>query len=205
MTVTASSRMVIRVSEPQVSLEVQAPPFAGNEPFPITLKVTNDGEITAQFHMDTLRSPNGASAGPNQDLVLEPGQSRFFRITPTIGEDTLFTATLQGDVSITQTVTVTYGYKQDLTLAPQSIYPEGPITIPFTLTNSGQLPFSGVLWAELFTVGGSAPLHTLQRPYTVYPGQEPHQETLSYVLAPGNYRLRYYTADNDNPVQNSGP
>ncbi|MCP4558097.1 MAG: hypothetical protein GY836_22060, partial [Herbaspirillum sp.] len=39
MTVTASSRMVIRVSEPQVSLEVQAPPFAGNEPFPITLKV----------------------------------------------------------------------------------------------------------------------------------------------------------------------
>jgi len=138
---------VVQVARPSLLASVQAPLLAGSQPFSLTIALNNTGLLDASVNVETAAStPPPPGCDPQsaicnqQSLSIPPGQMRLLPYTFQIGRDTVFTVTVAGDVSRVITVPVAFGEKAAATFAPQTIYPVGLVAIPYTLTNTGQLP-----------------------------------------------------------------
>ncbi|MCP4645199.1 MAG: hypothetical protein GY851_32455, partial [bacterium] len=76
----------------------------------------------------------------NSQLTIPPAEIRALAETYAIAGDTVFTVSITGDVTQTLVHSVTFGEAVETSLSPQPLYPEGIASIPYTLTNTGQLP-----------------------------------------------------------------
>jgi len=194
-TILKGSPMLITVAEPSVTMSVNAPNYAGSEPFAVNIKLKNEGAVRASLNAQG-KITNDTGDGEiklDESLTLEPGEERILTFSDTISTDTNYTitATISGDVEKTETVTVKYGYVENLSLNVLPTYREGPIMINYTLANTGGLPFTDTLHFELFNEGASLPLFTFDKTYNLYPDQSPIADTLNFPLSPGIYQLKY--------------
>ncbi|MFA4827887.1 MAG: hypothetical protein WC855_02360 [Thermodesulfovibrionales bacterium] len=119
----------VTVESPQVAMTVTGPNVVGFENFDLGVKLENKGRTTAVLTLNF--------AGEIRSVTLPVGQSASFKRTFAITRTTTYSITLSGDVSQTQSKTVTFGASASIALTPQSVYPEGAVTIPYRITNTG--------------------------------------------------------------------
>ncbi|MEW6427758.1 MAG: PKD domain-containing protein [Thermodesulfobacteriota bacterium] len=175
----------VRVEEPIVYMYVTGPSAAGNDPFEISVQLDNGGDVAASLVLDF--------AGEPFNLILPAGSAEIFSRTFTITGDTSFAITLGGDVSLSETKMVSYGFLPTVLLQPQPMYPPGTVSVPFTVDNNGAL--GGALDLSFTLTGdGGSQLPAVQRTVFVE-GNDRYSDTLNFrSLAPGSYRLTVDTA-----------
>jgi ligand-binding sensor domain-containing protein len=185
------SNLFVGVTETMVFMEVLAPEYSGDENFDIKLRLINEGNINAQLNVQVSA---GSETPIDETLTLQPREERILTIDDAISADKTYTIALSGDIEQTETKTVKYGYVENFSIDIQSAYREGPVFIGYTLANSGGLSFTDQVHFELFTVGGTLPIYTVERNYQLYPDQAPIMDTIDIPLLPGNYQLQYHTS-----------
>jgi hypothetical protein len=189
--VLSSSELVIGVADPLVTMEILAPEYAGDENFDVKVRLINEGNIDAQLNVKVLA---GSETPIDETLTLQPLEERILTIDDAISADKTYTIALGGDIEQTEIKTVKYGYVENFSIDIRTAYREGPVSIGYTLANSGGLSFTDQVHFELFTVGGTLPIYTVDRTYHLYPDQAPIMDTINIPLLPGNYRLQYHTS-----------
>ncbi|MCP4146393.1 MAG: hypothetical protein GY757_01460 [bacterium] len=196
----SAARLMLEVTEPQVTTEIIAPAYAGDSPFDVKIKLLNHGQIDAAVDC----SISGAASGSEIDesFQLKPGEERIVKTTDTIEADTLYTVTVGGDAQYSGDKTVTYAYVENFVVTLQPLYREGYLSLPYTLSNSGHMPFESQVEINLYAVGVTEPLVTLNRSYNLYPGEEAGGDALRFDLEPGSYIFKYksqHTAEQELP------
>ena len=186
--VTKDSSILTEVAEyievviPQVEILVTGPDVVGEEAFDLGVLLKNTGKIDADLSLDFV--------GEISTMTLTVGDSRLFQRSFVIGQDTTFQINLTGDVEKSVTKVVKFGGKVILSLAPEEVYPEGTVEVPFTITNSGivdmELAFAFTLMKGTITWAG-----TESRPYFL-PAWGGVFDSLIYEnMIEGNYVLEY--------------
>ena len=168
------------VIAPQVSAALEGPDLWGSEPLTLTLTFSNSAAIDGQLTVDIN--------GDSQALTVLAGENLFHHQTFQITEDTTYTVTISGDLEQGMTHPVTFG--EDLTslFSPSDLYCAGPLAIPYTLTNTGQLPLNFTTAVNL--TGPSPETATLNN--SLLPGGVEENE-LPLDLPAGNYELAWST------------
>ncbi|UCH92620.1 MAG: hypothetical protein JSV88_20310, partial [Candidatus Aminicenantes bacterium] len=185
------SGLLVEVTEPKVTVEIMAPGYAGDENFDVKPRLINEGNINAELNVQVSADNETLM---NETLTLQPQEERILTINDAISADKTYTIALSGDVQKTETKTVKYGYVENFSINIQPTYPEGMVSIGYTIANGGGLSFAHQVHFELFVVGGTLPLYTVDRNYHLYPGQAPITDTIDIPLQPGNYELKYSTS-----------
>ncbi|MHB9154753.1 MAG: hypothetical protein ACYC5N_03545, partial [Endomicrobiales bacterium] len=122
---------IVEVEKSIVNMAISGPDVAGPEPFEASVLLHNTGRIGASFAVDF--------SGETSTMTLSPGELRIMQKTFTVSADTTITVALSGDVNSTLQKKVLFGYKGYLTVMSEAAYPEGPVEVPFTITNTGAL------------------------------------------------------------------
>ncbi|TFG37664.1 MAG: hypothetical protein E4H46_01320, partial [Desulfobacterales bacterium] len=194
-TLLDSAELILKNSEPVVTYEIIYPEYAGDEAFPVKVKLANMGMIATNVHI--LVGANNDSPLPDfidEDVALNPGEERILSFTDTITVDRVYDIVFTGDLETSEQKTVAYGYVGNLalTILPQNR--EGMVTMGYTVANAGGLPFGDTIHFELFAVGNAVALYTVDKTYNLYPGAEPFIDALEFPLVPGAYQLRWTSA-----------
>jgi hypothetical protein len=168
------------VAAPKVTATLTAPDTVGNDPFTMSLQLANSGKTDATVTV-------GKSFSSLLETVTIPaGQTRLLQYPQQISADTAYTFTLTGDLTQTVSKMVKYGLAGNIIIIPQTLYPEGKIAIPATITNSGLLDGQyGVSWqlTQAATV-----LNQQSATYYIAKGGNA-ADSLSYNLTEGSYQL----------------
>lgn len=188
--ILSESEMSVEVVEPQIRYSFEKPDFAGDEQFEIKTKFVNIGKISSVFNI-TLEGLS--ETDPGRTITLKPAEEQVISWEDLISTDKNYTLGITGDVEKREDFTVSYGYKEIFNLNNVPAYREGNVLIGYSLSNGGGLAFKDDLHFELFTVGGTLPIYSIDRSYNLYPGKAPIAETLKFDLLPGNYILKYRT------------
>ncbi len=167
---TRTARDQLTVSAPTLDVTLEAPDVVGRAPFDLVVVLENpslhaiDGEVTI-----------GASDPDISDVQLPisvpSGETRVLVESTAISDDTTFTVVVSGDPSTgsgqaferTLVRAVAFGEAATVSFSPQPVYPEGPVAIPYTATNTGVLP---VQFTIAITV--QSPISNLQSQISVY-------------------------------------
>ena len=184
-----TTEIILHVGQHALDLETQAPEYAGDEPFAVKIKLTNPGTMETTVQINISSVDIGTSL-LSESLTLAPGVERVLAFADTISADKHYKIQLSGDVEQEQTLTVKYGYVENLALDILPSYREGTVNLAYTLANSGGLAFTDTLHFELYTVGGVIPLYSLNKNYTLYPGEASITDHINFNLAPGHYLLK---------------
>jgi methionine-rich copper-binding protein CopC len=191
------STLFVGVTEPIVSTAIQAPEYAGDESFDVKINLVNDGNILAAAQLTVQASGDGNSETPiDESIILAPREERMFTVNDTLSanKDKSYTISLTGDVQQTETKTVKYGYIENFNIDVLPVYREGVVSIEYTIANGGGMAFVDNLHVELVPVGGTVPIHIIDKSFNLYPGDIPISDSLVLDLAPGNYLLNYSTS-----------
>ncbi|MCX8066687.1 MAG: PKD domain-containing protein [Anaerolineae bacterium] len=185
---TRIARDRLTVSAPVLSVTLSAPDVVGREPFDLLVGLTNSSLMNLAVTV-TMDSSDPQHATCNTQYIIPAGETRALAETFTITANTTFTVTITGSVTRTLVHTVTFGEAVTATFAPEPLYPEGPVAIPYTFTNTGQLP---VQFTALVTA--SAQYTTRHVQIDVYlPVGEATSGNLLFYLPIGDYTLTYAT------------
>jgi len=122
--------------------------------------------------------------GERESLVLPAGERRTLVKTYAIFTDTTYVVAVTGDITRTLAHAVTFGEAAAATFSPQPVYTEGIVSIPYTLTNTGQLPTTVDL-----EIGG----FEIWRFSDYLPVGATASGNLLSGLSPGNYVFTYTT------------
>ena len=178
----AASR-VVWVAEPQVAAELIAPDVVGRTPFSTTLVLTNTGVVTASVQTTLIGQP-----GPT--LALQPGEAVLIGQSAQITQDTVLTATVDGDVSLLLTKPVLQGERAMLSLQSPDVDAVGAIEVPYVLSGTGTLPASGQLLMQL---DGSP---VLTQPFAVLASQSISGRLPIVLRTVGHHTLTSQLVDN---------
>jgi RHS repeat-associated protein len=166
----------VSVAAPHIETALFAPSVAGQAPFSVTLAVTNTSPYPLTFSADF-------AGQVSQTLTLEPQATAWLPASLAISADTLLRVTLSGDVTATLIQTVAYGEAATLALGdPGAAVWAGPVGLPYTLTNTGLLPWTIPLAFNLDDE--SEFTHSV----TTLPGQV-YTDVLELTLSPGAHVL----------------
>jgi sugar lactone lactonase YvrE len=177
------------VAAPQVSLSVIGPDVVGRNPFDLNVEIKNTGkvDISGQWSVAGVQG----NAIDNQLITIKAGETKALQYSQQIAATTTYTFALTGDVPQTVTKTVAYGEGAAITVSSQqsavgSLYPEGKIGIPVTITNIGQvdeqLEVNFQLSGQGSVVSGRTKAYYLPIGGSV-------TDTLYYDLTKGNYQF----------------
>jgi len=164
------------------------PAVAGNEPFNLDVDLMNGGRVEATVGMRVTGSDGNVIA--EQTLNIPPRERIPLRNNLQIGRDETFTFTFSGDLEQTVTKTVQYGLGTSLQLGDGSgnvgIFSEGKISVPVTVTNTGQLAES--IEANFQLVRQSSVANQQLNTYYIPSGGN-ITDWLSFDLTEGDYQL----------------
>jgi streptogramin lyase len=170
---------------PQVTATLSAPDFAGNDPFSINITLQNTGKV------DATVSIQSSIDNQTQTITIPAGQSQTVQYTSQIVSDTGYGFYISGDVYQTFWATVRYGLGASISIGAQSLYPEGNVSLPFTLTNTGVLDENLSLNITL------SPGNSSQSKTYFIPAGASISDSLIYSLSSGDYTL---SISGQNPV-----
>jgi hypothetical protein len=179
----------------ELAVDFEAPAVVGPEPFALDARLTSDSELPLSLVVE-LVGPGGSESQP---VELAAGGATGLSWQRAITADGEFELRVTGDVSAERQRLVRFGPAAVMEAEPDAVYSaDAPVTIPWTVTNTGLLPFLyGVeLWisdAAGQTVAAlSDALFLLEPPDAG--GLDRAVELWSLVLAAGDYTL-HWTVD----------
>lgn len=165
----------IEVEKPELQVDIAAPDIAGRDPFNFIVNLTNPKRVDANINLTI--------AGESQGLTIPAGQSKIIEKVFTITNDITIYVILSGDVSQTIRKDVIFGEALEIKVAPASVYPEGLVSIPYTVRNMGQLDSRFDL---NFNLNGQTSTKNI-----FVPVGQTLSDSLSYNLATGEYTLTH--------------
>jgi hypothetical protein len=171
----ASLTESVTVALPQVEYEVQAPAVVGRSPFTAAVALRNTGLLPAHLVVSV--------DGEQRTFDLEPGARVTDTRTLTALQDRQIPISITGDLTASESLTVRQGEHATVTVAPLDGYVEGPVTVPFTIQNTGELPITLPL---TFEVAGQ----TVERTYTVASGSS-LSDSVTFTLTAGEHPLAW--------------
>jgi ligand-binding sensor domain-containing protein/PKD repeat protein len=185
---TRVARDRFTVSAPALDVALEAPDVAGREPFDLVLVLKNPS--LHDLDVDVAIVPSAPSSVSSvQSVDIPAGETRVLVEPYAISADTIFTATISGDVSYTLHHTITFGEAAVMNFAPQPVYAEGAVAVPYTIENTGLLP---VEFTTAITIQSS--ISILQSPlFTYLSSGEGISGDLLLDLPPGDYTLTFAT------------
>ncbi len=168
------------VAAPKVTAAAAIPAVAGNDPFTVTLTLANTGKTEASVTV----IPSTTSLA--EIITIPSGQTKLLQYSRQISTDSTETFTISGDLVQTIEQQVKYGPSATLAVTPAAIYPEGKITLPVTVTNSG-------LTGSRFSIDyqltqGASSINQQTKSYYIASGAS-SADNMSFDLAEGSYQL----------------
>jgi DNA-binding beta-propeller fold protein YncE len=168
------------VASPEMTVAVTLPDIAGSDPFEINLEIKNEGKVDASIQ---LSSATDQRTFDNHQITVPAGETKLIQYSQQITDNTQYTFTFTGDLEETITKIVSYGLSASISLSLESVYPEGKVAIPVTITNTGQLD-------ETLNVVYSLQPSALTETKTYYiPIGGSTTDILYYDLTEGSYQL----------------
>lgn len=181
------------VADPELYLYTDAVSIADHNPFDLNVYLSNDGNVPATVDVKV----SGGSLQETRTITLQPGEFWDYNFSQTITSDTDYTIQVTGDLTETQTVSVKYGEGLAASIQPNPLYPEGKVSIPLVVNNTGLLDRQFTLSYQL--VSGGNPITQMQQTYSVAKGATV-TDLLNFDLNEGNYQL---TVQSVQPVINA--
>jgi len=162
---------------PMLSTEIVCPDVAGDQPFSVDVVMRNTGSIPAVVNL--------SSSIDEQTFILSlpPGSSKVIAYPQHITEDTLYRFMISGDVNETLEKMVYQGLASSIYAHASEMYPEGKVTIPVSIENTGLLDRKITVNVDLQPVG-----YSFQRDYFV-PQWGVATDNLVFDLTEGDYTL----------------
>jgi len=180
----------IAIESPKVSMTVDAPSIVGRSPFDMNVKLQNTGNVDVNLNLTIA----GELEPP---LTLLAGQSMLVKKTLTITQDTVVDIVLSGDVSQTIQKQVIFGENAKVNIIAEKVYPEGTISIPYSIVNTGSLDTQ---FDTLFSLKlNGQEIYSDTKNYYI-PVSQSVNGILQYNLNIGNYSLNYTTPFESNKV-----
>ena len=168
------------VAMPVITASITAPDVAGDTPFNVSLELKNSGKVDATFTI----TPS-ITLLP-ETIAIPAGRSVVRSYQQQIAAATIYSFAINGDLNQTLSKQVAYGIAGSVAVAPQVVYPEGTVSIPVTITNTGLLDGRYSMAYELSSnnvVTGSQ-----TREYVIPKGIS-SAGSVSFTLEQGNYQL----------------
>ncbi len=171
-----------QVVVPKASLTVTAPDIVNKNPFNLIVQITNTGKVDASMQYKTTNSQG--TVIDMQQITIPAGGIRIFSYERQITQSSIYSVTLTGDVTQAVTKTVSYGEYAAITIAPgSSFYPEGAVSIPVTVTNTGWVDESITVTYSL------SPSAASQSKTYFLPSGGSITDTLAFDVLRGAYQL----------------
>ncbi len=167
------------VVKPEVSVSVGVPEVVGNEEFSMIVEIKNGSKVEAILQFGV----QGSEFVDKQTILIPPGGIKLLQYSQQITENVTYTFTFSGDLNQNITKTVIYGLGASITIDPHPLYPEGNVSVPVTITNTGQLAETIVVNFELNAV----PLQSSKSYYL--PAGASATEILNFSLTEGDYQI----------------
>jgi hypothetical protein len=175
------------VASPAVTSTVTVPTVVDNDPFDLIIELQNSGSVDAEVSLQ--------SSIENLEMTIGAGENEILQYSLQITEATTYTFVFSGDLEQTVTRTVGYGLAASMEVEASSVYPEGYVELPMTITNTGELDKT---MSVEYTIepGGT----TETRTYNVPVGQGV-TDTLVYALSVGEYTISAASVSPDASTQ----
>ncbi|MFA4828325.1 MAG: CARDB domain-containing protein [Thermodesulfovibrionales bacterium] len=174
------------VANPKATATVTAPEIAGNDAFNINVEIKNEGKVAVSVQLSAISSQGNTI--DNQQITIPVGETKTIQYNQQINQNTTYTFTFTGDLNQTITKTVAYGLGASVSVSASGVYPEGKISIPITITNTGLLD-------ETLTVAFSLQPSAISQNKSYYiPKGSSTTDTLYYDLTEGSYQLSAISA-----------
>jgi sugar lactone lactonase YvrE len=169
------------VASPKVTATIASPDIAGNNSFDINLELKNEGKTEANIQLSVIN--NQGKTIDDQQIIIQTGETKVLQYQQQITTNTTYTFTFMGDLEQTIAKTISYGLSASVAVTPQSVYPEGKVGIPVTITNTGQIDDT------LNVIYSLQPLELKQAKTYYIPKGESVTDILYYDLTEGSYQL----------------
>lgn len=171
------------VDSPALTATLTAPPVADNNPFNIGLQLQNTGKVDAVVHL----SASGPGLGDQQDITVSSGQVANINYTEQISSDASYTLALTGDLQQILTAPVKYGLSGTMNISSNPVYPEGNVTLPVVLTNTGSMDLSSSVTFNL--ISNNAKIASYTNSYSLPKGGSFNGSVTFNNLPVGNYQV----------------
>lgn len=165
----------IQVEAPVLNISVESPDIVGRSPFDISVLLENTGNVDADIDLSI--------DGSTQSIMIPAKQIKVVTSRQSITEDAIVNIIISGDVTQTLQKNIQFGEAAAVAVSADELYPEGLVSIPYTVSNTGVLDTK---FDITFTCGE----HTVTRPLFI-PVGESVQGDLSYNLTEGDYTVTY--------------
>jgi len=166
------------VASPQVTAALAAPDVAGDDPFTLTLSLTNSGRT------DALVTVVPAITSQPETAAVPAGQTKLLQYSRQISADSNESFALTGDLTQVVMKSIKYGPALTLAATAQAVYPEGKISLPITAANSGLLDSQFIVNYQL--TQGASSVSQQTKSYFI-PKGDSSAGTLTFDLAEGSY------------------
>ena len=169
---------------PYVSAYAYMPEITGNEAFTIEVDLYNDGKVDAVVQLGVQSS----TLTDSQTITVPPGEMKILQYGQRTSKNVTYTFTFSGDHDETFSQTVSYGLGASVQFGTEipKVLPEGSVSVPATLTNTGQLAESLEVVYQL-TNQNSQPT-TVTKTYYLTKGSNT-TDTLYFNLIEGDYQI----------------
>ncbi|MEW6680615.1 MAG: hypothetical protein AB1297_06355, partial [bacterium] len=138
-------REYVIVEEPRLEISLLSETLVGKGTNTLRIGLKNPTERPMKVHsLEFIVHSKGiqSSAMNYQGFIVHSGEEIIIEHPFSITEDATFTLTLTGDIEATYTFPIIFGEKVEVLLAPELVYKEGWIEVPFTIENKGSLSSS---------------------------------------------------------------
>lgn len=163
------------VGIPSINASIVAPDVVGIAEFNVTISIENTGNITTNL--------NVAFGTNSWNLTIPAGELKTLSVKMTISEDTVVTVNITGDIIQTLQRSIVLGEKVDVEVTPETVYLEGSVGIPYTVTNTGILD---TRFNASFSLNGE----TITKEIYIVSGTSV-SDTVYFNLTKGMYILEY--------------
>jgi parallel beta-helix repeat protein len=165
----------ILVKAPSITASIIAPDVVGREAFSTTISIENTGKIPVNLNVQL--------GTESWDITIPAGELRNIQTQMTVSENTALTVNITGDATLTLQKDVIFGEQAEINVTPEITYLEGPIGIPFTITNTGILETG-------FNATFSINDQTVTKEIYITPGSV-LADTVYFTLSKGMYTMQY--------------
>jgi hypothetical protein len=182
LAITASARDAslsdaVTVAVPAVTYSIDAPAVVGRSPFLTAIALANTGLLPAHLEVTV--------DGDTRTFDLEPGARVTDTRTLSTAQDRQIPVAIRGDLTADEVIAVRQGEHVALTVTPEAGYVEGPVTVAYTVANTGELPATVPV---AFSAAGAPATRT----YTLAPGAS-LTDHVTFTLVEGAHRLIWQT------------
>jgi alpha-tubulin suppressor-like RCC1 family protein len=167
---------IVLVEKTDLDISVSGPSIVGSQPFSVDVTLSNPNLVDVSVL---------ANIGENTETITIPSnETRVISKAFTVTADSLISIEISGEYGEELGFFADFGEDAIVTILPDSIYPEGTISIPFIVENTGALSIENSTIE--FQINGNI----VEKQFSV-PVSETYNGTVTFSQLSGEYTLGY--------------